>query len=103
MGTFCGSVGWHADQLTRQFRISTSSQTSLSGLKRRCSLFTDLGPYPTIVSLSLGTPRAFKLRPSADPNDPTLDILGRTMRNYEVVLPHNSILIMVSLFMLSRC
>lgn len=47
------------------------------------------------MSLSLGTPRSFRLRPSPDPDNPLLDVLGRPLRTYEVVLPHNSILIMV--------
>jgi hypothetical protein len=64
-------------------------------LHRRC-IRPDLGPYPTIVSLSLGTPRLFKLRPNPDPNDPTKDVLGRQMRTYEIELGHNSLLIMVS-------
>lgn len=56
----------------------------------------DLGPYTTIVSLSLGTPREFRLRPSpcTDPSKPTLDILGHPLRTYAITLPHNSICIM---------
>lgn len=64
------AVGWHADQLTH------------------------LGPYTTIVSLSLGTQRNFRLRPIPHPSDPTKDVWGRSLRTYEVGLPHNSILIM---------
>lgn len=64
------SVGWHGDQLTY------------------------LGPYPTIASLSLGTPRAFRLRPNADPTRKDRDFLGRELRTYEVPLGHNSLFIM---------
>lgn len=62
------TVGAHADQLTY------------------------LGPFPTIASLSLGTPRNFRLRavPSVqdDPNVPS------TIRTYDIHLPHNSLCIM---------
>ncbi|KAJ9123902.1 hypothetical protein QFC22_000692 [Naganishia vaughanmartiniae] len=64
------SVGWHADQLTY------------------------LGPYATIVSLSLGTPREFRLRPAPSVTNPSLDILNHPLRTYAVTLPHNSIAIM---------
>ncbi|KAL7419602.1 hypothetical protein Q5752_005514 [Cryptotrichosporon argae] len=62
------SVGWHADQLTY------------------------LGPYPTIASLSLGTPRAFRLRQTA-----TASVDGAATggtRTYEVPLGHNSLCLM---------
>jgi alkylated DNA repair dioxygenase AlkB len=49
----------------------------------------DLGPYTTIASLSLGTPRAFRLRqtdPIEAPKTPT--------RTYEINLGHNSLVLM---------
>lgn len=61
-------VGWHADQLTY------------------------LGPYCTIASLSLGTPRAFRLRETD-----TIDAAyksGKPIRTYEVNLGHNSLVLM---------
>ncbi|KAJ9097679.1 hypothetical protein QFC21_004716 [Naganishia friedmannii] len=64
------AVGWHADQLTY------------------------LGPYATIVSLSLGTPREFRLRPSTNAIQPSLDVLGHPLRTYAITLPHNSVAIM---------
>lgn len=82
---FCGAnrydgassgVGWHADQLSCK-----SPNTSL----------IDLGPYAAIASLSLGTPRAFRLRETeaADPAFKTGPI-----RTYEVNLGHNSLVVM---------
>lgn len=60
------SVGFHADQLT------------------------NLGPYPTIASLSLGVPRAFRLRPTASELD------SGPVRTYEVDLTHNSLVLMTA-------
>jgi hypothetical protein len=62
------SVGWHADQLTY------------------------LGPYCTIASLSLGTPRAFRLR-ETDTVDAAYKS-GKPIRTYEVNLGHNSLVLM---------
>ncbi|EIW69031.1 hypothetical protein TREMEDRAFT_39338, partial [Tremella mesenterica DSM 1558] len=62
------SVGWHADQLTY------------------------LGPYATIASLSLGTPRGFRLRPTT-PVDPAFALTTPT-RTYEVKLGHNTLVLM---------
>lgn len=59
-----GSVGFHADTLT------------------------NLGPYTTIASLSLGTPRVFKLRPTANELD------AGPLRTYEMELGHNSLVLM---------
>ncbi|KAJ9117157.1 hypothetical protein QFC20_000300 [Naganishia adeliensis] len=64
------SVGWHADQSTY------------------------LGPCATIVSLSLGTPREFRLRPVPHHSSPTTDALGNSLRTYAVTLGHNSLCIM---------
>lgn len=61
-------VGWHADQLTY------------------------LGPYCTIASLSLGTPRAFRLR-ETDTVDAAYKS-GKPIRTYEVNLGHNSLVLM---------
>ncbi|GMK56622.1 hypothetical protein CspeluHIS016_0304620 [Cutaneotrichosporon spelunceum] len=53
---------------------------------------TYLGPYPTIASLSLGTPRAFRLRavntadPAFAPDEPP--------RTYEVTLGNNTLVLM---------
>ncbi|WVF67092.1 hypothetical protein IAT40_001837 [Kwoniella sp. CBS 6097] len=63
------TVGWHADQLTY------------------------LGPYTTIASLSLGTPRAFRLR-RTDPVDSTFATNSKPTRTYEVNLGHNSLCLM---------
>ncbi|GAA6014148.1 hypothetical protein JCM11491_004120 [Sporobolomyces phaffii] len=63
------SVGWHSDQLTH------------------------LGPFPTIASLTLGCTRPFRLRPFS-PNSLPSSSSNPTMRTLELVLPHNSILIM---------
>ncbi|WVQ94531.1 hypothetical protein IAU59_001610 [Kwoniella sp. CBS 9459] len=63
------TVGWHADQLTY------------------------LGPYTTIASLSLGTPRAFRLR-QTDPVDTTFATTSKPTRTYEVNLGHNSLCLM---------
>jgi hypothetical protein len=52
----------------------------------------DLGPYPTIASLSLGTPRNFRLR-QTDPVDPAYSS-GKPIRTYEVILGHNSLVLM---------
>jgi len=52
----------------------------------------DLGPYTTIASLSLGTPRAFRVR-QTDPADPALKNAAPT-RTYEVTLGHNSLVLM---------
>ena len=62
------TVGWHADQLSY------------------------LGPYTTIASLSLGTPRAFRLR-QADPVDPVYSS-NKPIRTYETTLGHNSLILM---------
>ncbi|GAA6064288.1 hypothetical protein JCM10212_000722 [Sporobolomyces blumeae] len=68
------SVGWHSDQLTH------------------------LGPYPTIASLTLGCTRPFRLRPfsprSLAPDTSTSQPPKLSMRTLEIVLPHNSLLIM---------
>ncbi|WVW79995.1 hypothetical protein I302_101968 [Kwoniella bestiolae CBS 10118] len=63
------SVGWHADQLTY------------------------LGPYTTIASLSLGTPRAFRLR-QTNTVDPTFSTNTKPIRTYELKLGHNSLCLM---------
>ncbi|OCF39596.1 hypothetical protein I317_06611 [Kwoniella heveanensis CBS 569] len=63
------TVGWHADQLTY------------------------LGPYTTIASLSLGTPRAFRLR-QTDPVDSAFATTSKPTRTYEVNLGHNSLCLM---------
>ncbi|KAI5900231.1 uncharacterized protein SCHCODRAFT_01085597 [Schizophyllum commune H4-8] len=60
------SVGWHSDQLT------------------------NLGPYPTIASLSLGVRRNFSLR-EVVPSD---EKETRHPRTFNVSLPHNSLTIM---------
>jgi hypothetical protein len=52
----------------------------------------DLGPYPTIASLSLGTPRAFRLR-QIDAVDEAY-ASTRPTRTYEVNLAHNSLVLM---------
>jgi hypothetical protein len=62
------SVGWHADQLSY------------------------LGPHCTIASLSLGTPRAFRLRPT-DTVDPSYST-GKPIRTYEIQLCHNTLVLM---------
>ncbi|THH20378.1 hypothetical protein EW146_g972 [Bondarzewia mesenterica] len=51
---------------------------------------TSLGPYPTIASLSLGTPRVFRLREVI----PVDEIDERATRTYNIPLPHNSLIIM---------
>ncbi|KAI0053846.1 hypothetical protein FA95DRAFT_1585597 [Auriscalpium vulgare] len=51
---------------------------------------TSLGPYPTIASLSLGTPRTFRLREVI----PIDQIDKRAAQTYNIPLPHNSLLIM---------
>ncbi|WWC87731.1 uncharacterized protein L201_002623 [Kwoniella dendrophila CBS 6074] len=63
------SVGWHADQLTY------------------------LGPYTTIASLSLGTPRAFRLR-QTNTVDPNYATNTKPIRTYELNLGHNSLCLM---------
>ncbi|ORY25822.1 hypothetical protein BCR39DRAFT_566183 [Naematelia encephala] len=63
------SVGWHADQLTY------------------------LGPYATIASLSLGTPRAFRLR-QTESVDPAYAKDAKPIRTYEINLGHNSLVLM---------
>ncbi|KAK8861429.1 hypothetical protein IAR55_002248 [Kwoniella newhampshirensis] len=63
------TVGWHADQLTY------------------------LGPYTTIASLSLGTPRAFRLR-QTNPVDPAFATSTKPIRTYEVTLGHNTLCLM---------
>ncbi|KAK6907200.1 hypothetical protein I203_101190 [Kwoniella mangroviensis CBS 8507] len=63
------SVGWHADQLTY------------------------LGPYTTIASLSLGTPRAFRLR-QTNTVDPSFSTNTKPIRTYELKLGHNSLCLM---------
>ncbi|KAI0063462.1 hypothetical protein BV25DRAFT_1824569 [Artomyces pyxidatus] len=60
------SVGFHSDRLT------------------------SIGPYPTIASLSLGTPRVFRLREVI----PVDEADKRAARTYNIPLPHNSLLIM---------
>ncbi|WVQ78779.1 hypothetical protein IAT38_000870 [Cryptococcus sp. DSM 104549] len=64
------SVGWHADQLTY------------------------LGPYTTIASLSLGTPRAFRLRPTNTIDPAYAATPEKAIRTYEVTLGHNSLCLM---------
>lgn len=65
------------------------------GVGAHADQLTYLGPYPTIASLSLGTPRNFRLRavPSlqdgADPSTP-----AEMPRTYDIRLPHNSLCIM---------
>lgn len=57
----------------------------------------DLGPCTTIVSLSLGTPREFRLRPVPDPSLPSpssADAFGQRVRTYALRLAHNSLCIM---------
>lgn len=59
----------------------------------------DLGPCTTIVSLSLGTPREFRLRPVPDPSalsstPSTHDAFGNPLRTYALTLGHNSLCIM---------
>ena len=54
--------------------------------------WTDLGPYTTIASLSLGTPRGFRVRPT-DAVDPAYHTTG-TARTYEITLAHNSLVLM---------
>ncbi|WVR03945.1 hypothetical protein IAU60_000944 [Kwoniella sp. DSM 27419] len=63
------TVGWHADQLTY------------------------LGPYTTIASLSLGTPRAFRIR-ETDPVNSSFASSSKPIRTYEVTLGHNSLCLM---------
>lgn len=50
----------------------------------------DLGPYPTIASLSLGTPRKFRLRavPSKDPSVAQKQAEART---YDIPMEHNTV------------
>ncbi|KAH9945980.1 uncharacterized protein BXZ73DRAFT_37512 [Epithele typhae] len=60
------SVGFHSDQLT------------------------NLGPYPTIASLSLGVGRIFRLREVI----PTDEKDKRAARTYNIPLKHNSLVIM---------
>ncbi|KAL6305386.1 hypothetical protein BKA93DRAFT_731412 [Sparassis latifolia] len=60
------SVGFHSDQLT------------------------NLGPYPTIASLSLGTSRVFRLREVIPSNEKD----KRSARTYNIPLQHNSLVIM---------
>lgn len=62
------SVGWHADQLTY------------------------LGPHTTIASVSLGTARAFRLRPTDTVDSAFSD--GKPIRTYEVMLRHNTLTLM---------
>ncbi|KAH8116898.1 hypothetical protein DFH11DRAFT_1824010 [Phellopilus nigrolimitatus] len=59
-------VGFHSDQLT------------------------NLGPYPTIASISLGTTRLFRLREVI----PSSEADKRQARTYNIPLPHNSLIIM---------
>lgn len=76
-------VGWHADQLTcKPFILADRPRLT----------WADLGPYATIASLSLGTPRAFRLR-QTDTADPAYST-GRPIRTYEVLLGHNSLILM---------
>ena len=69
---------------------------------RQADKLTQLGPRPTIASLSLGATRTFRLRPAAErgsrgrksshgqkaPEDHT------SMQCADVVLPHNTLVIM---------
>jgi hypothetical protein len=54
-----------------------------------------LGPQATIASLTLGVARPFRLRPFI-PSSPSTSIAAPTvpLRTLEIVLPHNSLLIM---------
>ncbi|BEJ13347.1 hypothetical protein CspHIS471_0305210 [Cutaneotrichosporon sp. HIS471] len=62
------TVGFHSDQMTY------------------------LGPYPTIASLSLGTPRAFRLR-AVNTSDPAF-APDEPPRTYEVTLGNNTLVLM---------
>ncbi|KAL1409494.1 hypothetical protein Q8F55_003477 [Vanrija albida] len=64
------TVGFHSDQMTY------------------------LGPFPTIASLSLGTPRAFRLR-QTEAVEAAFGT-GRPARTYEVTLGHNSLCLMTA-------
>lgn len=55
-------------------------------------LIPDLGPYTTIASLSLGTPRAFRIRPTAAVDEAFAT--DTPVRSYEVTLGHNSLCLM---------
>ncbi|KDE06143.1 hypothetical protein MVLG_03558 [Microbotryum lychnidis-dioicae p1A1 Lamole] len=51
-------------------------------------VLTYLGPFPTIASLSLGCTRPFRLRPF-------MPLPGIEMRSLDLVLPHNSLCLML--------
>lgn len=110
-------VGWHADQLTctsllpsfflisfiassflffssfllgpSHFLVFDLLQYSHHRQSELLGLIIDLGPYTTIASLSLGTPRAFRLRQTDSINPPITPT-----RTYEVNLAHNSLVLM---------
>lgn len=76
-------VGWHADQMSCRSGFHQGGQTD----------HPDLGPYTTIASLSLGTTRAFRVRPTAAV-DGSLAVPDLPIRTYEITLEHNSLCIM---------
>ncbi|CED83799.1 Oxoglutarate/iron-dependent dioxygenase [Phaffia rhodozyma] len=63
------------------------------GVGPHADQLTYLGPYPTIASLSLGTPRKFRLR-AVSSKDPAIADQQADPRTYDIPLGHNTFLIM---------
>jgi hypothetical protein len=84
------SVGAHADQLT------CTSTIHLYDSDERCAdsavpcVRIDLGPYPTIASVSLGTTRKFRLR-QVQSKDPAIRSTEVDARTYDVPLKNNTV------------
>ncbi|EIM90173.1 uncharacterized protein STEHIDRAFT_51354 [Stereum hirsutum FP-91666 SS1] len=72
------------------FAASNLYEGAKEGVGFHSDRLTTLGPYPTIASLSLGTPRVFRLRDVV----PVDEKEKRTARTYNIPLSHNSLVIM---------
>lgn len=80
------------DGLTWRANVAASNcyRGSKEGVGPHTDQLTYLGPYPTIASLSLGTPRVFRLRETI----PTSETDSRAAQTFNVPLTHNSLAIM---------
>ncbi|THH04455.1 hypothetical protein EW145_g5511 [Phellinidium pouzarii] len=85
-----GSSG--TDGMTWRANVAAANcyQGTKEGVGFHSDQLTNLGPYPTIASLSLGTTRIFRLREVV----PSIEADKRHARTYNVPLPHNSLIIM---------
>lgn len=85
------SVGLHADQLTCAFSLALRLIHSVyANPDFSLADDLDLGPYPTIASLSLGTSRKFRLR-AVPSRDPVVRAAEGEPRTYDVPLGHNTV------------